>query len=97
VTTAQAEMVTVRVFGALRQAIGQNEVKLPCAGATVRDVLVQLGQVSNGDVASYIFDKQGDLWRSLMLLVNDEPVSDARCQKTNPGDVITLLLPLAGG
>jgi len=97
VTTAQTEMVTVRVFGALRQAMGQSEVRLPCAGATVKDALVQLGQGSNGDVASYIFDKQGNLWRSLMLLVNDEPVSDALCQRTNPGDVISLLLPLAGG
>jgi len=97
VTAVQAEMVTVRVFGALRQAMGQTEVRLPCAGATVKDALVQLGQGCNGDVASYIFDKQGNLWRSLMLLVNDDPVSDALCQRTNPGDVITLLLPLAGG
>lgn len=96
-TTVQADIVTVRVFGALRQALGQSEVKLPCAGATVKDALVQLGQASSDDVARYIFDKQGDLWRSLMLLVNGEPVSDALCQKTNPGDVITLLLPLAGG
>jgi molybdopterin converting factor small subunit len=90
-------MVTVRVFGALRQALGRSEVELPCAGVTVKDALIRLAASCDGEVANYIFDKQGNLWRSLMLLVNDEPVSDALHQRTNAGDVISLLLPLAGG
>lgn len=96
-TTTQTETVTVRVFGALRQAIGRSEMQLPCAGASVRDVLIRLIAESAGEAGSYIFDKQGNLWRSLMLLVNDEPVEDAFRQRTNAGDVICLLLPLAGG
>ncbi len=96
-TTTQAEMVTVRVFGALRQAIGRSEVQLPYADETVRGTLLRLTADSDAEISGYIFDKQGNVWRSLMLLVNDEPVEDALQQATRPGDVICLLLPVAGG
>ena len=95
--SAEAAAVTVRVFGALRQAIGQSEVKVPCAGDTVKDVLRRLSADRNGEVEHYIFDKQGNVWHSLLLLVNDEPVDNVLQQTTSPGDVICLLLPVAGG
>jgi hypothetical protein len=49
------------------------------------------------DVRRFILDGEGDLWRSLILLLNDEPVTDGRETHVTAGDVITILLPLAGG
>ncbi len=48
-TTTQAEMVTVRVFGALRQAIGRSEVQLPYADETVRGTLLRLTADSDAE------------------------------------------------
>ena len=89
--------VTLRLFAALRDAVGEREVHLPCAGATLEEVLNQFVDTSPHDVRRFVFNKQGEQWPSLLLLVNDEPVEDRRETRVQPGDVISLLLPLAGG
>ncbi len=90
-------MISLRLFGALRDAAGKKEVELPCAGSTVKEALAQFVAESGGDVGRFIFDDRGNQWRSLMLLLNDDPVEDAEQTVLNAGDVVSLLLPLAGG
>jgi len=89
--------ITLRFFGALRQAIGQREVGLPWAGATVEEVLRRFADESSEEVRSFIFDRQGRRWRSLLLLLNEEPVEDSQATRVADGDILALLLPLAGG
>ncbi|MFB3883385.1 MAG: MoaD/ThiS family protein [Armatimonadota bacterium] len=89
--------VTLRLFGPLRNAVGQREVQLPCAGATVTETLARLAKEWGDSVRPFIFDRQGNQMRSLILLVNDEPVEDSKLTVVHGGDVVSVLLPLAGG
>ncbi|MDH4180227.1 MAG: MoaD/ThiS family protein [Armatimonadota bacterium] len=90
-------LITLRLFGPLRDAVGQAEICLPCAGATVKEALVRFAEERGDAVRPFILDGQGDLWRSVILLLNGEPVGDSAETRLKAGDVISLLLPLAGG
>ncbi len=89
--------VTLRLFGPLRNAVGQREVQLPCAGGTIGETLLRLADEWGDCVRPFIFDKQGNQVRSLILLLNDEPVGDSKATVVHAGDVVSVLLPLAGG
>ncbi|NIO76580.1 MAG: hypothetical protein GTN69_12025 [Armatimonadetes bacterium] len=95
--SVDAPLVTLRFFGALRDTIGQKEVCLPCAGGTVKEILLRFVEEHGDAVRHFIFDEQGNQWRSLLLLLNDEPIEDNQETHVKAGDVISLLLPLAGG
>jgi molybdopterin converting factor small subunit len=90
-------MIALRLFGPLRDAVGQAEICLPYAGATVKEALVRFAEERGDAVRPFIFDGQGDLWRSVILLLNGEPIGDSTETQVKVGDVISLLLPLAGG
>ncbi len=94
---ADGGQVKLRLFGALRDATGQKEVTLPCSGCTVHDVLVRFVEQWGDQVRRFVFDEQGNEWRSLILLLNDEPVADGPDTRVRAGDVVALLLPVAGG
>jgi len=89
--------VTLRLFGPLRDAVGRREVSIACGECTVMTALTQFADDSSEMVRQLVFDGQGNQRRSLILLVNDEPVQDSRETRVRAGDVISLLLPLAGG
>jgi molybdopterin converting factor small subunit len=44
-----------------------------------------------------MFDHAGEIWRSLILLLNDEPTALGAETPVQAGDVVTVLMPLAGG
>ena len=88
--------VTLRLFGGLREAVGQPEVSLKCVGETVTDTLARFAE-ERENVRRFIFDGEGNPWPSLILMLNDEPVKDGRTTRVEAGDVVTILLPLAGG
>ena len=90
-------MVTLRLFGPLRNAVGHEEVQLPCVGASVKETLVRLAEEWGDTVRAFIFDRQGNQVRSLILMQNDEPVEDSKATVVGAGDVVSVLLPLAGG
>lgn len=89
-------LVSLRLFGALRSAVGQKEVQVPCAGGTVNEALLCFTEQHSG-VRSFIFDGEGKQRRSMILLLNGDPVSDSQTTLVEEGDVVSLLLPLAGG
>ncbi len=89
--------ITFRLFGALRDAIGRKEVNLGWSGGTVREALDCLVEQQPARARAFIFDSHGNIWRSLIVLVNDEPVSDTQTATVKVGDTISVLLPLAGG
>ncbi len=90
-------LITLRLFGPLRDAVGQAQICLPCAGATVKEVMVRFAEERGDAVRPFIFDGEGNLWRSLILLLNGEPIGDSQSTRVKAGDVLSLLLPLAGG
>jgi molybdopterin converting factor small subunit len=44
-----------------------------------------------------LFDSRGNRLRSLILLLNNQTVDELETSRLRSGDVITVLLPLAGG
>jgi molybdopterin converting factor small subunit len=92
-----AGTITLRLFGALRHAVGSREVELPCSEATLGEALQEFTASHTPGVSGMIFDKQGHIWSSLILLLNEEPAADGPQTRVKPGDVVSVLMPLAGG
>jgi molybdopterin converting factor small subunit len=89
--------VTVRLHGALRHAVGTRDVVLSDSVGTIGDALRLLAGQHGERAAQMIFDRHGSVWRSLILLVNEEPASLGPDTPVQRGDTISILLPLAGG
>jgi molybdopterin converting factor small subunit len=90
-------LVFLRLFGALRDAVGHKEVQVPCAGGSVSEVLLCFAEQHGDPVRSFIFDGEGKPRRSMILLLNGDPIGDSQTARVEEGDVVSLLLPLAGG
>ena len=89
--------VTLRLFGPLRTALGCKEIGLAWAEGTVREALLSFVEEHGASARPFLFDSHGNLWKSLIVLVNDEPVADLQTSRVRAGDTISVLLPLAGG
>ncbi|MBM3501719.1 MAG: MoaD/ThiS family protein, partial [Armatimonadetes bacterium] len=44
-----------------------------------------------------LFDKQGGVWQSIVIMRNGEMVRDRDAKVITPGDEVAVLLPVAGG
>ncbi len=89
--------VTLRLYGALRQAAGSREVALECGGVTVKEALQHFAEKHVPRAAEMLFDRQGNIWSSLILLLNEEPAEHGPQTPVKAGDVVSVLMPLAGG
>lgn len=89
--------VTLRLHGALRHAVGSRDIVLSNYLGTIADALRLLAEQQGETVARMIFDRQGRVWRSLILLVNEEPAGLGPDTPVKSGDTISILPPLAGG
>lgn len=89
-------LVEMRLFGPLRAVIGQKSISLPYAGMMVDDALARFAEEQGEAVRPMLFDSEGNRLRSIILLLNDHTV-DYDGQRLRSGDVISVLLPLAGG
>ena len=95
--SSNGSRVTLRLYGPLRQAAGGRDVELDSAAATVKEALAQLVASKGSRVAEMIFDRRGAVWPSLILLINDEPAGLREASSVSSGDVISVIMPLAGG
>ena len=87
----------MRLYGALRQAAGSREVALECSGVTVKEALQHFAEKHVPRAAEMLFDRQGNIWSSLILLLNEEPAEHGPQTPVKAGDVVSVLMPLAGG
>jgi len=94
--STNGDLVEVRLFGPLRTLVGRKSVTLPYAGLKIDDALARFVDDHTDSVRSMLFDSQGRRRRSIILLLNDHTVED-EAQRLRAGDVISVLLPLAGG
>jgi sulfur-carrier protein len=89
----------VQYTAQLRTAAGrpEDEVELP-EGSTLAELLAHLASKLNG-AAPHLIAEGGRTPRSLLIVVNDVavPAHAAATTLLAPGDVITLLPPIAGG
>jgi molybdopterin converting factor small subunit len=95
--STNGDLVEVRLFGPLRQVVGEKSVSLPCAGMTIAEALRRFADDRGESVRPMLFDSQGNRLRSLILLLNNQTVEDCDTSQLRSGDVISILLPLAGG
>jgi molybdopterin converting factor small subunit len=90
----------VQYTAQLRTVVGrtEEEVELP-EGSSLAELLVHLASELRREAAPFLLTAGGELQPSLLVAVNTGAVSsrDARAVLVGPGDVVTLLPPIAGG
>jgi MoaD family protein len=90
-------MIKLRLFAGLRDAVGEKEVKMEESDITLKELLQKFAASRGEKVRDFLFDSEGNVWRSVMLLINDEPADRELQTKVKSGDVVSILLPTAGG
>ena len=90
-------MVTLRLFAGLRELVGKREVELPADNIPIKRLLSEFAEPYGEPARRFLFDQQGELWESLLLLVNDETVDRKAEALVKSGDVVSILPPTAGG
>jgi molybdopterin converting factor small subunit len=90
----------VQYSAQLRTAIGRphDEVDLP-AGSSLAELLAHLAANLDEAAAGHLIAPGGGFRPSLLVVVNDAatPVHAATTTELQPGDVVLLLPPIAGG
>jgi MoaD family protein len=92
-------MVKLRLFAALRELAGSKEVEVQAQGdaLSIAEALEQLAARFGDKARGILFDKQGAVQSSVLLLVNGEPAQHGAATRVKPGDTVAVLLPTAGG
>jgi len=92
-------MVRVKLFANLREAAnGQRLVECPLDGPVSSVELLGTLAAQYGEKAQrLLFDKQGGVWQSIVIMRNGEMVRDRDAKVITPGDEVAVLLPVAGG
>ncbi len=90
-------MITLRLFASLRDLVGKKEVQVEREESTLQQLLEEFAQAYGERVHGFLFDSQGHVWHSVMLLINGEPAGKDLEIPVKSGDVVSILLPTAGG
>lgn len=90
----------VQYTAQLRSAIGcaEEQVELP-DGCSLADLLVHLAGELRREAAPFVLTASGQLQPSLLVAVNNGAVAahEAARVRIQPGDVVLLMPPIAGG
>jgi MoaD family protein len=90
-------VITLRLFASLRDLAGQKEVKIEKESATLQEVLDDFAAKYGDRAKEILFDQSGNIWQSVMLLNNGQPIDRDPALSLKSGDVLSILLPTAGG
>ena len=90
-------MVKLRLFATLREIAGSKEVEIDGDALSIKDALKRFADRFGARAAEALFDKQGELQPSVLLLVNGEAAAHGAATRVKPGDTVAVLLPTAGG
>jgi molybdopterin converting factor small subunit len=90
--------ITVEYGAQAKQATGTGrervELTLP---ETVRDLLPRLARRHGEALGRLLLTEDGEPQPALLLFIGDEQVPADGRRELNPGDVLTILPPMAGG
>jgi MoaD family protein len=90
--------VTITYFGQLRHVVGvESEAGEYADALPLTTVLAGLADRYGEAFRTIVFDDQGGLRASLMVLVNGVAVAKGMAPALRDGDVVTLLPAIAGG
>lgn len=93
-------VVSTKYFAALREIVGteSEEIAIP-TDSTVKDFITHLSEKYGRKFSSYVFGENGNLRRSLAVVVNLEKVNHKSLGSTilREGDAVVILPPISGG
>jgi len=89
-------MIRLRLFSSLREIAGTREVEVEGEELSISQALTKFADRFE-KAKEVLFDKDGKLFPSVLLLVNGESVDDGPGARVKSGDVVSVLLPTAGG
>ena len=90
-------MIKLRLFSSLREIAGAKEVEVESDALTVEATLERFAARYGERARAILFDKQGEVWASVLLLVNGQAAENGPATRVKSGDVVAVLLPTAGG
>lgn len=90
-------MIKLRLFSALREIAGAKEVEVEGEELSVKEALLRFVARYGEKAKTTLFDSQGEVLPSVLVLVNGEAVGDGPATRVRKGDTIQVLLPTAGG
>ena len=92
--------ITVQFEAQLRHVAGVGEATVVVSdGSTVEDALHAVASKFGSSLGERLIAADGTTQRSILLFVNDKPVSHAAVaeQRLKSGDVLLLYPPISGG
>jgi len=90
-------MIKLKLFASLREIAGSKEVEVEGDELSVKQALERFAERFGQEAQSVLFDQQGQLWPSVLLLVNGEATDSGADARVKSGDEVSVLLPTAGG
>jgi len=90
-------MIKLRLFSSLREIAGAKEVEVEGEALVIKEALSRFVQRYGEKARQILFDQQGQVWPSVLLLVNGEAAANGPATQVKAGDVVSVLLPTAGG
>lgn len=90
-------MIKLRLFASLRELAGAKEVEVEGDGISIEQALERLADRLGESAKPILFDGEGEVWASVLLLVNGDAASHGPATTVKTGDVVAVLLPTAGG
>jgi MoaD family protein len=90
-------MIKLRLFSSLRDLAGTKEVEVDGDGISIKQALQRLAARLGEQAKQILFDGEGEVWASVLLLVNGDAASNGPATTVKAGDVVAVLLPTAGG
>ena len=90
-------MIKLRLFSSLRDLAGTKEVEVEGDGIAITQALEALAARLGESARPVLFDGNGDVWASILLLVNGDAAGEGPKTIVKSGDVVAVLLPTAGG
>jgi MoaD family protein len=90
-------MIKLRLFSSLRDLAGSKEVEVDGDQVSIKRALSSFADRYGDKAKQILFDQQGEVWPSVLLLVNGEAAENGPATEVKSGDVVSVLLPTAGG
>lgn len=90
-------MIKLRLFSSLREMAGSKEVEIEGEEMSIKEALERFAERFGERAQAILFDKQGEPWPSVLLLVNGEAAGNGGATQVKSGDTVSVLLPTAGG
>jgi MoaD family protein len=90
-------MIKLRLFSALREIAGAKEVEVEAEELSIKEALQRFVGKYGDKARATLFDSQGEVLPSVLVLVNGEAAGDGPATRVRKGDTVQVLLPTAGG